>query len=188
MVKAGQQFWAGSGYATALPTLDFETYSEAGYRWDAALNKWQSLPGFATTKRGLEVVGTRNYVTHPSFDVLSLSYDLLTDTGERLWLPEHFDWPTDLFDHIRRGGLLEGWNVGFEWTVWNYFCVPRWGWPPLPFTQLRCAMAKARHHALPGKLEKAGEVVASRRDALTAEQIMAMCTPRPPVEDDDIPF
>ena len=51
--------------------LDFETYSEAGFVWDGALSKWGAPPG--ATKKGLLVVGSRAYVEHPTFEVLTLS-------------------------------------------------------------------------------------------------------------------
>jgi DNA polymerase bacteriophage-type len=142
---------------TAIPTIDFETYSEAGHVWDIEANKWAALPGAPSGKKGLPVVGAAVYATHPSTEVLCLAYSL-PDGVSRMWVPGG-QYPFGLFQHIRNGGLLEAWNSGFEHWIWNHVCVPRYGWPPLPQRQLRCAMAKARAHALPGSLEKAGEVV-----------------------------
>lgn len=39
-------------------TIDFETYSEAGYEWSDALNKWVPPEGGSATNRGLSLVGT----------------------------------------------------------------------------------------------------------------------------------
>lgn len=155
---AGWQGIAGPGFATVLPDFDFETYSEAGYRWHEALQKWGSLEGVRETERGLGVVGSRVYAEHPSTRVLSLKWDLKDGRGAQWWRPG-MPAPQDLFDHIARGGILEAWNSGFEYVIWTYHCVPRHGWPPLPLDQLRCAMAKARAFAMPGKLAIAGEVL-----------------------------
>ncbi len=144
--------------ADVTATLDFETRSEAGYVWDATAAKWQALPGAPSGKKGLPVVGAAVYATHPTTDVLSAAYKL--GAGPRLWRPGDPP-PTDLWLHVIQGGLLESWSSSFEHWIWNHICVPRYGWPSLPLRQLRCAMAKARAHALPGSLEAAGKVLAA---------------------------
>lgn len=156
-LRAGQQFRVGYGVTTVMPDMDFETACAAGFHWDEKAQKWTGLPGAAKNKRGLEVVGRRNYVKHPTFRVLRLAYDLKDGRGKRHWFPWYGIPPQDLLDHIRNGGLIEAWNAGFEFDVWNEYCVPTFGWPPLPLHQLRCAMAKARAHAGPGKLERFGQ-------------------------------
>lgn len=201
-MRAGDRVWAGLGWSTILPTLDFETYSEAGYEWDSIKCKWRSLLGLGDQNRGLPAVGARNYVCHPSFRPLSLSWDLRDADGLQLWRPiEDFHTPDALLGHVAMGGLLEAWNTGFEWTVWNFYCVPKLGWPVLRLDQMRCAMAKARHFGLPGKLENAGDVMNKFRTPLTAPEIAAMCERKPErvwtpgavppggeAYDDDIPF
>lgn len=156
---AGELIPAGTGLATIQPDFDFETYSEAGYRWDVEGERWQSLEGIRNTERGLKVVGVYNYVQHPTFEVLSLAYNLKDGKGARLWRPG-LAYPEDLFEHICHGGLLEAWNVGFEWAVWQEWCVPLLGWPPLIAENMRDAMAKSRAWSMPGQLE------AAARDAL----------------------
>lgn len=157
-LPAGTQLRAALGTSTVLPDLDFETYSDAGYVWDVARDKWGCLRG--TDKKGLGVVGAQVYAEHPSTEVLSLYYDLKDGRGRRRWLPSDPLPPVDLLEHVARGGLLEAWNSGFEWRIWNIVCRRRYGWPRLPLEQLRCAMAKSRAFSLPGKLEKAGQVLA----------------------------
>jgi DNA polymerase len=170
-LMAGEQIRVGYGLTTALPGMDFETKSAAGFHWDETKGKWTNPPGAAKGKKGLEVVGRRNYIKHPSFGVLSLCYDLLDGKGLRTWYPsartKHLTeadradpWaaPWDLIDHIATGGLISAWNSGFEFDVWNEYCVPTWGWPELKLEQTRCDMAKARAHAGPGGLGKFGEV------------------------------
>jgi DNA polymerase len=155
---AGQQVQAFWGLSTVLPGVDFETASEAGFLFDVLTNKWVAPPGAAKGKKGLKVTGTRAYVEHPTFRLLSLAYDLKDGRGVRRWTPDQPP-PRDLFDYVQRGGLLGGFNTEFEWTVWNLYCVPKLFWPPLPVQQLRCTQSKARAMALPGKLEKTGEVL-----------------------------
>lgn len=154
---AGSIFAVGFGQSTVLPTFDFETRSGAGYHWDEAKQKWTDLPGAAKNKRGLKVVGRRVYIKHPTFAVLSLSYDLMDGGGLRYWYPGCAP-PQDLLDYIASGGLIGAWNSGFEFDVWNEFCVPTYGWPVLQLEQTRCDMAKSRHHAGPAKLETFGDV------------------------------
>lgn len=208
--KAGTQFVAGIGVATVLPDFDFETYSEAGYRWDPHLRKWKSLPGIAQQNRGLSVVGTRNYVQHPSFEILSLSWDLKDGTGKHWWRPEpgvsvrytgHSDdcalglgspacdcstgyHPYPLLEYVAADGLIEAWGSSFEWQVWNFYCVPVLGWPPLRQEQMRDGMAKARASAYPGALGPVGEVLklTERKDPEGERLIRKLTVPRNPTK------
>ena len=65
------------------PSIDFETYSEAGF--DLAPDRVRGVG--PQGKGGLPVVGTPNYAAHPSADVLCLRYDLLDGKGVRGWMP-----------------------------------------------------------------------------------------------------
>lgn len=152
---AGTQYLAGIGVATVLPALDFETYSEAGLIYDPVEEKWNVPPGISKQKRGLKNCGLYNYVRHPSFEVLSLSYDLADGTGVHFWRPG-LPAPQDLLDHVARNGLLSAWNVAFELEVWNTYCVFVLGWPPLNPDCVRCDAAKARAQSYPGALKEAG--------------------------------
>lgn len=169
--RAGTQFIAGIGAATVLPDFDFETYSEAGFVWQPHLGKWGSLPGLSNQNRGLDAVGVRNYVEHPSFRILSLAWNLKDGRGERWWRPPETEdlFPAtrpgnladvgELLDYIASYGLIESFNIGFEYTVCNFYCVPVLGWPELKQEQCRCAMAKSRASAYPGKLDNVTSVL-----------------------------
>lgn len=156
---AGTRLPSGCGYSTVLPDMDFETYSEAGYYFDAAakngLGQWRSIT--KSPPHGIGAVGAPAYSEHPSTEVLSLAYDLKDGLGSRLWVPGMAP-PSDLFAHIAAGGLIEAWNSAFEWHIWTNVCAARMGWPALPYWQLRDAMAKARAWSIPGALGKAAEV------------------------------
>lgn len=160
-LPAGYQLRAGLTHSTILPDLDFETYSEAGFRWDDATGKWECLPGAPGHRKGLEIVGAAVYATHPSTEILSLKYNLKDGRGDRHWKPGDPP-PQELFDYIAAGGLLEAHNSGFEHWIWNQCAVPKLGWPPLPLRQLRCSMAKARAHAMPAPLGKLTEVLRTK--------------------------
>jgi DNA polymerase len=128
-----------------IACLDFETYSEAGYRFDG--EKWRVIQKAA--KSGLAAVGASAYSEHPSTEVLCAAYDLHDGYGPDLWLP-CLPPPKRLFDYV---GNIESWNSSFEWFIWNNVCVPKYGWPPLSYQRQRDAMARARAFSLPGSLD-----------------------------------
>lgn len=182
---AGAQIPAGLGFATVLPDIDFETYSEAGCVYNFAAQKWTGPPGAAKGKKGLPLVGVAVYATHPSTEVLSLAYNLKDGTGPHRWRPG-LPVPADLAAHVERGGLLEAWNSAFEWWMWNYVSVPRYGFPVLRIEQCRCAQAKARASGYPGALAKAGEVMrlSKPKDAAGEALIKKLTMPRNPTKGD----
>lgn len=141
------------------PSIDFETYSEAGYLWDESRNKWVGPPGASQGKKGLPVIGAATYSEHETTEVLVLNYDLLDGRGVQQWYP---GWPQPqaLFDHLARGGIVEAHNLGFERWVWLNVCMRRYGWPNLEnyASQLRCSMAKGRAYAYPPSLDAAAKV------------------------------
>ena len=180
---AGQQVSAGLSLATVLPDLDFETYSEAGTVWREDTRKWVSISGPGKTK-GISQVGAAVYAMHDSTEILCLAYDLKNRGGKQLWVPE-MDPPTDLFDHLAQGGLLEAHNSMFEYLIWTYVAT-RLGWPALPLNQLRCSAAKARAFSLPGALGKVSEIVGvALKDSATGRRVITRyCCPRNPTKND----
>lgn len=160
-LRAGQIIEnVGITRSTVLPSMDFETYSEAGYTIDHATGKVTSA---RTGKQGgLPLVGTPNYATHPSAAILSLAYDLKNGQGRKLWIPGSPE-PRDLLGHIASGGMIEAWNSTFEWWIWNVVGVRKHGWPLLPLDQTVCVMSRSRRFSLPGGLDKAATVLDSMR-------------------------
>lgn len=182
-MKPGDKVWTPGGYATAWPTLDFETYSEAGYVWDEATQKWKPPRGIK--KAGIGSVGMHVYAEHPSTDVLCFAYDLLDGAGSRIWLP-HMDPPEDLLAWIKSGGIVEACNAGFEFLIWSHVLRDRWGWPGLPLEQMRCVAAKARAYGLPGALADMGAVLGLDcvKSSEGAALIRRFCIPRNPTAKD----
>lgn len=146
-------------FATDLPTMDFETFSYAGLRWDG--KGWKAPHGVQAKNKGLSAVGARVYAEHPSTEVLTFSYDLKDGRGKRRWRPGLL-LPVDLFAHLANGGLVEAHNSGFERVIWMFVCVRKYGWPPINGNQLRCSASKCRAVGLPGSLEKAAEILGTR--------------------------
>lgn len=169
-----------------LPTIDFETFSTAGYVWDAVEKKWTSLPGAPSGKKGLKIVGSTAYAEHPSTDVLCLNFDMRDGTGDELWVPHWGTQPSRLLDYVDGGGIIESWNVAFEYYIWNKVCVPKYGWPPLKLRQLRCAMAKSRAFGYPGKLEIAGPAMhlTHQKDPEGKRLLTKFSVPRNPTASD----
>lgn len=137
-------------------TIDFETFSPAGFVWDDACKKWRAPRGMQSSKRGLLVTGAFKYSRHPLTEVLTMSYEI--NGALKRWEPGLSN-PVELFEHVRNGGLIEAHNALFEWYIWNYCCVPKYGWPELHMNQLCCSAAKARAHCLPGSLGLLGEAL-----------------------------
>lgn len=160
--------------------MDFECYSEAGYVWDEAKQKWR---GVGKNLKGLAAVGAPAYSEHPSTEVLSLAYDLKDGLGDRLWLPG-MEPPADLIDHMLRGGLIEAHNSAFEYHIWRNVCTARMGWPALSYTQLRCSMAKSRAWSLPGALAKVAGVLntAEQKDKKGDALLRKLSVPRNPTK------
>lgn len=173
LLPAGAQIPAGLGVSTVHPSLDFETYSPAGYVIDSHTGKVRGVG--SQGKGGLPVVGTPVYAAHPDADILSLVYDLKDGKGRRLWFPGLPN-PADLLAHVANGGALEGHNVTFEFWVWNMVGVRRYGWPPLPLQQCYCSMAKARRHSLPGGLDALAKVLGTTPKDPDGKRLIAKLT------------
>lgn len=184
ILLSGQRVQARHGYSTALPGVDFETFSEAGYVWRDDLFKYVSSSG-SKTSSGLGVCGVGVYAAHPSTDVVTLSYDLKDGRGVRRWDP-NLPPPEDLIEHIRQGRPIQAWNSLFEYLIWNEVCHRRMGWPVMRLNQMHDAMAKARASSMPGKLAVASKVVGVEvKDTAKGNRVIKRyCLPRNPTKTD----
>lgn len=163
-----------------LPTLDWETYSESGYVFNG--HKFVSPLG-PKGKKGIQLVGAATYAEHPSTEILSLSYDLLDGLGVKLWTSGQNP-PTDLFNYIKSGGLIEAHRSLFEFFVWHYVAFNRMGWPALPLSQLRCSRAKCFAYSIPPSLAEAGAVLglAEQKDKAGSNVMLRLSQPRTPTK------
>lgn len=177
---------AGLGYSIELPTFDFETYSEAGFYWDESKHKYTAPPPVTSgKKKGLKVVGLGVYARHPSTEIISLAFDLKDGRGCRLWMPGPAS-PTELFDYLAAGGLIEAHNAAFEFDIWEFVGRRLYGWPAIDPKQIRCSAAKSRAWSLPGALDEAGDVLDLRikKDPEGDRLIKLFTMPRTPTKKD----
>lgn len=182
-LRLGTRLVVGLGFSTVNAELDMESYSEAGYIWDAGEQKWQCPPG--AKLKGLPVVGLDNYARHPTTEILMFAYDLKDGLGWRHWrlgMP----FPVDLAAHIAAGRVIEAHNASFEARMWLHVGAGRYGWPPVADWQWRCSAAKARSFALPGKLSELGKVLnlPIQKDDRGASLMKVFSMPRNPTKGD----
>jgi DNA polymerase bacteriophage-type len=181
-----------------LPTCDVEAVSFAGYVWSEPaddhlapkkLGRWESLPGFAATKRGLPAVGAHKYCEDPTFKILLLAYDLTPWYGGATEVQWEYGQPftplNALFDHVRRGLLLESHNAEFERTCWRA-ATRAWGWPALSLLQQRCSAVRARAAGFPGSLDPLTRVLDTpiKKDPDGARLMKMFSIPRQPTKKD----
>lgn len=164
-------------------SIDFEGYSEAGYRWDADANKWARLPG--CREYGLPAVGAAVYAEHPSTELLCMSYWLPGNPTVNRWLPGN-PFPADLRAWVESGRPIKAHNVMFERLMWHHVAVPNHGFPPVHPSQWRCSSATARANGLPGSLDNLGDALLTdvRKDKRGKELIKRFCVPRNPTKTD----
>ena len=170
----------GLSHSTVLPSMDFETFSEAGFTIDPVTKKVRGAS--AGGKGGLPVVGTPVYAEHPSTEVICLYYDLKDGKGRRGWYPGTPN-PQDLLDYIAGGGMIEAFNVTFEFWIWNLVCVRKYGFPFLQIEQCVCVMARARRYSLPGALGNVAKALGTApKDKEGGRLIQKLCRPHTPTK------
>ena len=181
-MRYGEQVAAGHSVSTALASCDFETYSEAGFRFDVERQRWVSLKN---GKPGIRGVGAWVYTSHPSAYVQTFQYNLKDGKGRRRWIPGMPN-PQPLFDHMDAGKLLEATNSFFEFCVWFNICCRLYGWPMPNLWQFRDVAAKAGSWTIPRKLEDAADVLETpvRKDAEGKKIMLRVSKPRSPTKHD----
>lgn len=135
-------------------------------------------------------LGVERYSRDPLCDVLTISYRLPGGELQRWHRGPHLDQPTgaplDLLEHVCQGGLVRGWNVLFEYHIWNNVCVPKYGWPALKLEQLVDTMAQAAACNLPQALGRCAEVLGlpsdKQKDKRGKYLIQRLCKPHPPTK------
>jgi DNA polymerase bacteriophage-type len=130
----------------------------------------------------LKDVGGSVYAQHPSTEVLVVAY-AVDDGPVKVWrpglpVPREFKRPNVV-------GVAH--NCSFEMAVERHILGPRFGFPVIPVERNVCTMAQANACALPGKLEKAAEVLhlKHQKDAMGARLMKAMAKPRKALKGED---
>jgi DNA polymerase len=117
-----------------IASLDFETGSQAD----------------------LKKVGAFNYAEHPSTRIICMAWQLPGEGVEAWWEGQPF--PGGLLGWVASGGTISGWNVTFEWLIWNRVLLrqfPLWKAPGLRLEEVVDTMAVAANQGLPLSLDMA---------------------------------
>ncbi len=127
----------------------------------------------------LKGCGSFKYASHPSTDILCVSY-AFDDGPVATWFP----WesvPQPIIEHIRSGGLLTAHNATFERSMLKHVLRRRYNWLVPKEEQWRCTAAKAAAMALPRSLDGAcGALSISVRKSPEGHKLlMRMCKPDP---------
>jgi len=127
----------------------------------------------------LKKVGAYVYAMHPSTQVLSLSWAFDKEPVQT-WRPGQV-FPVRMLKHVHADGEVHGWNVMFEYLIWNIVLPRHITLPPLlDISQLHCTMARAACWGLPMQLDKAGAAVGAsiQKDAVGHRLMLQMSKPR----------
>lgn len=118
------------------------------------------LDAETTSYCDLKLHGLGRYLRDPSTRVNSWAYRLPHETETKLWLIGDKDTDPRLMEHIAYGKPIVAHNAAFDFHIWNeVFCRDHPDLPPMSRSQMRCSATRARYNGLPGKLERACEVL-----------------------------
>ena len=137
-------------------------------------------------------VGLDIYANDPTTEVLCIAFGAQPDdvlVTDKVNNPHYGHFLSKLLDHVAEGGKIQGWNVIFEYAIWNCVCVPKYGWPPLKLDQCIDSMAIAAANNIPQSLDEAGTFMdsAHKKDAIGARLIQKLCKPNKKGEFNDDP-
>lgn len=127
-------------------------------------------------------VGSDVYAKHPSCEVLMAAY-ACNNEDICQWVPaEGQKMPADLREMMLDPNCIKfAWNKPFEWAIWAHVLKIM-----TPHSQWRDPMVMAYATSLPGRLEKAGEVVGLPDDMQKMKRgkllIRKFCMPRKPTK------
>ncbi len=127
-------------------------------------------------------IGADAYSRHPSCEVLMCAFAINDAPVEQWSTAEGQRMPAKLEDAMLDERVIKTcWNKGFEWSIWKNVL----GYT-IPHEQWRDTQALAYSLALPGSLEKAGEVVEIAEDKKKSAEGRALMrvfsTPRKPTK------
>lgn len=138
---------------------------------------------FETGSRAdLKKTGAARYAEDPSTRILCLAY-MLPGKQVKVWR-EGQPFPTDLIDWVRGGGKVSGWNVLFEFYIWNVVLRRQVANQPIPklrVKQLHDTMAIAAYNGLPLGLDMAAQALPHlgiQKDKVGHALMLRMSRPR----------
>lgn len=127
----------------------------------------------------LKKVGLDNYAKHPTTDVLGMCW--VDSGGDGVVWRDNLELPRWFSKGVLTGDLINvAHNAQFELAIWNHLCVPRYGWPELKVSQVRCTAAMAHAAALPGSLDGCSKALGLpvTKDLVGHRLMMRMCKPK----------
>jgi DNA polymerase bacteriophage-type len=126
----------------------------------------------------LTKVGLDKYANCLSTEVLCIAFGVYPDVI-RLVDNAILDKNFPLLDHVRNGGMIQAWNVMFEYAIWNCVCVPKYGWPELKLEQCIDTMAIAAANNIPQALGDAALFIdaSQQKDTRGRYLIQKLCKP-----------
>lgn len=85
---------------------------------------------------------------------------------------------------VAEADIIEAHNAAFEYFIWKYVGVPRYGFIPLDAKKLRCSAAKAAMYGLPRDLAGACAAagVPQQKDTEGSRLMLSLCKPRRPLK------
>ncbi len=129
----------------------------------------------------LKKAGSYRYAEDESTTILCFAWAF--DDGEpEVWYPGRPE-PKTFLDHIERGGVISGWNIGgFDIPVWNHVARRLYDWPTISYEQADDTMARAAAMNLPQALgmcaKEIGLPVDKLKDKRGAYLIQRLCKPK----------
>lgn len=129
----------------------------------------------------LKKAGAAAYARHPSTGVTCLAW-AFDDEPVSVWVPGQ-PFPQRVLSHVIACGEVHGWNVMFEFHIWNNVLVPLMQWRSaecLVLGQAHDTMARAAYWGLPMSLDQAGTAINSayRKDKQGHALMLRMSKPR----------
>lgn len=129
----------------------------------------------------LRAAGVYRYAQDPSTGIWCMAWSLGGKRG--IWKEGGF-FPTEVLEHVGRGGRVVAHNAAFERVLWNEVLTRqlrgRVFVPPLRIEQMDCTMARCAVLGIPATLEDAGHVLALsiKKDATARANMLALAKPR----------
>ena len=110
----------------------------------------------------------------------------LGDGPVQTWWPGQ-PCPPPIVQHVHAGGMISGWNVGFEKLGWQHDLGPRHGWPVPRLEQYDDTAAAAASMSLPRALGDAAKAlgIAEQKDDEGRRIMLQMSKPRRPRKGED---
>ena len=117
--------------------------------------------------------GTDNYASHPSTNILCMSYGF---SGEEplLWLPGQV-FKDEIISYLKDGGLIGASNAPFDKALWEFIAVPEHGFPELKPEQWYCTQAQSRVAGLPSSLDNSARATKQPLKLSSGSSLISKC-------------